>query len=79
VSESLKRGRKAKLRPVDRFELRLQREAGVSLAECCTYWGISKATALKYLAELRTKLGREKLPNEQRARSYLGRLDNHQA
>lgn len=70
----LKRGR----RPIlperrDKFEVRLNREAGLTVEECARLAGISRTTCLRYLAELRKILGPEKLPNEHRARSYLGR------
>lgn len=71
----MKRGRKRKLRPVDVMEARLMREADVSVLDCAKYFGVSRSVLLKELAELRKKLGPEKLPNEQRARSYLGRLE----
>ncbi len=70
----MKRGPQPKLRPVDIYEMRINREAGIPINDCAKMAGVSRATALKYLAELRRKLGPEKLPNERRARSYLGRL-----
>ena len=70
-----KRGRTPSLSVRDKFELRQLREAGVAVTEAAKYLNVSRATALRALAELRKKLGPEKLPNEQRARSYLGRLD----
>ena len=72
----MRKGRPSILRPVEKFELRQLREAGVSVIEACKYVGCSRATGLRALAELRRKLGPEKLPNGRRARSYLGRLEN---
>lgn len=77
MSEGLKRGRREALSPRDKFELRQLREAGVTVEDAAAYKSVSRATALRALAELRRKLGPEKLPNEQRARSYLGRLENN--
>ncbi len=76
MSEGLRRGRKATLRPVDVFEGRLMREAGMSVNDTAKYLGVSRATLLRALADLRAKLGPEKLPNGRRARSYLRRLEN---
>lgn len=74
MSETLKRGRRPLLpERRDKFEVRLNREAGLSIEECARLAGISRTTCLRYLAELRKILGPEKLPNGQRARSYLGR------
>ena len=72
----MNRGRPTLLSPIEKFEMRLQREAGVSVADVAKYAGVSRATALRALADLRKKLGPEKLPNGRRARSYLGRLEN---
>jgi hypothetical protein len=71
----MKRGPKEKLEARDKFELRQLREAGVSVIDACNYKGCSRSTGLRALAELRKKLGPEKLPNGRRARSYLGRLE----
>jgi hypothetical protein len=59
----------------DKFELRQFREAGVSVKDCAAYKDISVATCLRALAELRSKLGPEKLPNKRRARSHLTRRE----
>lgn len=75
MTEPRKRGRTPALSTRDKFELRQLRESGVTVEDAAAYVGVSRATALRALAELRRKLGREKLPNEQRARSYLGRLE----
>lgn len=70
----LKRGRRELLPETrDKFEVRLNREAGLSVQECAKLAGISRTTCLKYLADLRKILGPEKLPNGRRARSHLGR------
>jgi predicted DNA-binding protein (UPF0251 family) len=75
MTEPRKRGRTPALTLRDKFELRQLRESGVEVTEAAAYLGVSRATALRALAELREKLGPEKLPNGQRARSYLRRLD----
>ena len=72
----MKKGRPELLKRVEKFEIRQYREAGVSVTDCAKLAGISRATCLRYLAELRKILGPEKLPNGRRARSYLGRLEN---
>jgi Fic family protein len=72
----VKRGRRELLpERRDKFEVRLNREAGLTVEECAKLAGISRATCLRYLAELREVLGPEKLPNGRRARSYLRRLE----
>jgi hypothetical protein len=75
VSERLKPGPAPALTTRDKFELRQFREAGVSVKDCAKYKNISVATCLRALAELRAKLGPEKLPNGRRARSYLTRRE----
>lgn len=71
MSEPLPRGPQPLLTARDKFELRQLREAGVSVKDAAAYKNVSVATAMRALAELRRKLGPEKLPNEARARSYL--------
>ena len=71
MSEPLRHGPAPLLTARDKFELRQLREAGVSVKDAAAYKGVSVATAMRALAELRAKLGPEKLPNEQRARAYL--------
>jgi hypothetical protein len=68
-----KRRPEGNLKPVEKFQIRQFREAGVSLKECASYHHVSVATALRALAELREKLGPEKLPPHRRqlARSHL--------
>lgn len=66
-----KRGPEPKLKSVDKFEMRLQREAGVSVKDVAAFAGVSVATAMRALAELRKKLGPERLKNGRRARAYL--------
>lgn len=67
----------AALKPVDRMEMRLMRESGVTVRECAGYFNVSVATAMRVLAELREKLGPENFKGtaarhmKQRARSYL--------
>ena len=67
----MSRGRPALLKPSDRMELRLMREAGVSIKDACAYFEVSVATGMRILADLRKKLGPEKLPRRQTARSHL--------
>lgn len=64
------RGRPSKLRPVDKFEMRQYREVGMSIAQCMTFFKVSRATVLRSLAELRAKLGPEKLIRKHLARSH---------
>jgi len=45
-----------------KFELRLNREAGIPLNICAQMAGVSRATAARALAELRALLGPEKVP-----------------
>ena len=71
MSEPLRHGPAPLLTARDKFELRQLREAGVSVKDAAAYKGVSVATAMRALAELRRKLGLEKLPNEQRARAHL--------
>lgn len=78
MSDRLKPGPHPTLTPRDKFELRQFREAGVSVRDCAAYKGISVATCLRALAELRAKLGPEKLPNGRRARSHLTRREFQQ-
>jgi|ERR1700722_10640331 len=67
----------AALKPVERMEMRLMREAGATVKEVAGYFGVSVATAMRVLAHLREKLGPEKFKgkdarhHEQRARSHL--------
>lgn len=76
VNEPLRRGRPAALKTVDKFEVWQQREAGVSIRDCAAFHNVSRATIMRVMAEMRKRLGRvEKLPNEQRARSYLQRRE----
>ena len=60
MNEPLRRGRPSPLSIRDRFELRQLREAGVSVKDAAAYKGVSVATAMRALAELRRKLGPEK-------------------
>jgi hypothetical protein len=71
MSEVIRHGPAPLLTTRDKFELRQLREAGVSVKDAAAYKNVSVATAMRALAELRKKLGPEKLPNERRARSYL--------
>jgi hypothetical protein len=49
--------------------MRQYREVGMSIAQCCAFFKASRATVLRALAELREKLGPEKLPRKHLARS----------
>lgn len=67
-------GRKAIMKPADRMELRLMREAGAPIKEAAAYFNVSVATAMRVLADLRMKLGPEKFRTRERrqlARSHL--------
>lgn len=71
MTERLKPGPSPTLSTRDEFEMRMMREAGVTVRDCAAYFSVSMATAFKALARLRKRLGPEKLPNKRRARSYL--------
>lgn len=66
-----------RLRPVDKMEMRLMREAGAKVKDCAGYFSVSIPTAMRALAELRKRLGPEKFTGreawraEHRARSHL--------
>lgn len=62
-----------RLKPVEKFEMRQFREAGMSVKQCATYFGVSVATAMRALAEMVEKFGPEKLP---RTRRHLARRGN---
>lgn len=79
MNQRLRHGPPPSLTARDKFEIRQLREAGVSVNDCAKYMNVSRATCLRALADLRVKLGPEKLPNERRARSYLRRLENQVA
>lgn len=62
------------LRPVDKMEMRLMREAGAMVKDCAGYFGVSVPTAMRALAELRRRMGPEKFKAKNaghRARSQL--------
>lgn len=61
-----KRRSEGNLRPVEKFEMRQFREAGMSVKDCATYFKVSVATAMRALAEMREKFGEEKLPPRRR-------------
>lgn len=56
----------------EKFELRLNREAGIPVKICAQMAGVSLATAMRALAELREKLGPEKLPPRKRHLARVG-------
>jgi predicted DNA-binding protein YlxM (UPF0122 family) len=55
-------GRPPRLSEREKHELRLYREAGVSIAHLAGMWHVSTKTVYDILAELRAKLGPERLP-----------------
>lgn len=67
------RREKGPLRPVEKFEMRQFREAGMSIKDCASYFGVSLATAMRGLADMREKFGLERLPRARRqlARAHL--------
>ncbi len=69
--------RKPILKPVDAFELRRYREAGVSVKDAAALVGVSVATAMRALARLREKLGPERFGNETEARHARHRARAH--
>lgn len=71
-------GRPPKLTPLQEFEIRQYREAGATIKQCAGLYEISIATVYRVLAKQRKKFGIEKLPNGQRARSYLTRREIQQ-
>jgi predicted DNA-binding protein (UPF0251 family) len=71
MNDPLRHGPPPSLTVRDKFELRQLRESGVTVKDAAAYMNVSMATAMRALAELRKKLGPEKLPNGRRARSYL--------
>lgn len=71
-------GRPLLLTPLQEFEIRQFREAGVSVRDCAAYFNISKATVFRVLAKQRKRLGPEKLPRGLSARSHLtARVGEH--
>lgn len=72
MNEKLRKGPAPLLTDRDKYEIRLNREAGIPVKECAALAGVSVATAMRALADLRRKLGPEKFArNGHRARSYL--------
>jgi len=55
----------------EKFQMRLCREAGMTVAQVARYYGVSMATAFRALAELRAIMGPEKLKNRHLARAHL--------
>lgn len=66
-------GRPPTLTPVQEFEIRRYREAGASIKQCASMFEISVTTVYRVLAKQRKKLGLEKLPRRQSARSDAAR------
>lgn len=59
-------GRPRLLTDREKFEIRLNREAGIPVNICAQMAECSRATAMRALAELRAKLGPEKVPRRKR-------------
>lgn len=68
-----KRRADGNLRTRDKFEMRQYREAGASILQIADMWDVSIATVMRALAEMREKLGPERLPpnKQQLARHHL--------
>lgn len=60
------RGRPTNIREIDKFEMRLAREAGISIDDIGGMWKIGKRRVHEILAELRVKFGPEKMPTHKR-------------
>lgn len=63
---------KVALTAAGKFELRLNREAGIPVNICAQISGVSRATAMRALAELRKLMGPEKVPHRRRQFARLG-------
>ena len=61
-----KRRPEGELKPVEKWEMRKFREAGMSIASCADYFNVSVATAHRALAEMRKKFGPEQFPEHRR-------------
>lgn len=59
------RGRTA-LTQAGKFEVRQNREAGIPVNICAQIAGVSRATAMRALADLRKLMGPEKIPARRR-------------
>lgn len=68
-------GRPPTLTPLQEFEMRQFREAGMKIRECESYFNVSRATVFRVLAKQRKIFGPEKLPKGQLGRSHLTRRD----
>lgn len=62
----MSKGRPHALAQRDKFEIRLNREAGIPVNICAQMAGVSRATAMRALAELREIMGPEKIPARKR-------------
>lgn len=71
MSEPLRHGPAPRLTTRDKFELRANVEAGVTIKVAAAMAGVSVATAMRALAEMRKKLGPERRKYEKRARAHL--------
>lgn len=66
------------LKTAEKFEMRLNRESGMSIRQCALWFNVSMATAMRALAEMRERFGPEKLPPAKRhlARSHIATSHN---
>lgn len=69
-------GRPKVLERKEEFEIRLMREAGVSIKDCAAYFDISEATVYRVLSQLRAQCGPEKLKRGHTGRAHLYRSQN---
>jgi hypothetical protein len=60
------KGRPKALTQAEKFEIRLNREAGIPVNICAQMAEVSRATAMRALAELREMMGPEKVPARKR-------------
>lgn len=54
------------LKPLEKFEIRQFREAGMSIQQLSGYFNVSMASVHRALAEMRAKFGPETLPKNRR-------------
>lgn len=72
------RKRRKSLPAAEQFHARKMRELGMSLKACADYFNVSVATLCRGLAEVRARMGDEKLPQERRHLAREG-LRNHRS
>lgn len=73
------RKRRKELETREKFEARQLREAGMSLNDLARWFDVHRATICRGLAEMREKLGPEKLPANRRHLARLGRATSPDA